>query len=248
MEVYWLYQTSACNGSPPGASQVPRTTGGADYLAGTSVRSPGSDFALLRLRRDPPAGLTYLGFDTGLVGVGTGVVCIHHPSGDYKRISFASTVNSGRPGSGEHVQPLARFHEVVWQAGTTESGSSGSPLLLTGTQRIVGQLWGGYAACSEPDEPDYFGRFDVTYPLVESWLGQGGGEGEGEGVAEGEGEGAPVYNYDVDQSGIIDGDDLDLVIRAALALAPRTNTDVDSDGFTDAQDIHLLSTIIVGSR
>jgi len=69
-------------------------------------------------------------------------------------------------------------------------GSSGCPLLLSDSRLIVGQLWGGNASCSYPDEPDYFGRFEETFPLVDQWLGEGEGEGE-EGEGEGEGEEPP---------------------------------------------------------
>jgi len=62
--------------------------------------------------------------------------------------------------------------------------------------QIIGQLYGGYASCTAVDEPDYFGRMDVTYPLIEPWLDGSypieGEEEEGEGEVEGEGEGEPV--------------------------------------------------------
>src|SRR5690606_33582704 len=54
--------------------------------------------------------------------------------------------------------------------GTTEPGSSGSPLMLTATQQIIGQLWGGGASCSDLFAPDFYGRFDKTFPNVEALL------------------------------------------------------------------------------
>ena len=44
-----------------------------------------------------------------------------------------------------------------WDEGTTEGGSSGSPLFKNGG-RIIGQLRGGYASCSN-DLADYYGAF-----------------------------------------------------------------------------------------
>lgn len=162
LEVYWLYQTSSCNGVPPSLSTVPRTTGGADYLAGRPFNT-GNDFALLRLKNAPPSGLTYVGWTTALPSQGTAITGIHHPAGDYRRISFGSTTSLS-----------SSYHEVVWHTGVTEGGSSGSPLLLSSTGQIVGQLYGGFSSCATPTEPDYYGRFDVTFPIVESWLGSPG--------------------------------------------------------------------------
>jgi hypothetical protein len=42
--------------------------------------------------------------------------------------------------------------------------------MLSATQQIIGQLWGGGASCLQPDEPDYYGRFDRTFPLIEEYL------------------------------------------------------------------------------
>ncbi|MGC8738101.1 MAG: trypsin-like peptidase domain-containing protein [Candidatus Hydrogenedens sp.] len=168
LEFYWFYQTATCNGVPPSLSTVPRTTGGADYLAGmsgTASYGGGNDFTLLRMRNNPPVGAVYVGWTTMVPALGTSVTDVHHPSGSYKRISFGSKTNIDNPFSNF-------FHEVQWSQGTTEPGSSGSPLMLTSTQQIIGQLWGGGASCSTPDEPDYFGRFDVTYNFTQQYLEQ----------------------------------------------------------------------------
>lgn len=213
LEVYWLYQQSECAGLPPNPRIVPRTTGGADYLTG-SPESYGSDVTLLRLRGEVPADIPHAGYSTVPWPIGNDVACIHHPSGDYKRISFGKKVNTGSPTEwGQHLESLDRFHEILWNldGGTTEPGSSGCPLFVQtpeGDQLVVGQLYGGYAACDAKEEPDYFGRFDTSYPLLAPFLqvpavsegevegemeGEGEsdteGEGEGEGMFEGEGEG-----------------------------------------------------------
>ncbi|HNR30809.1 MAG TPA: Calx-beta domain-containing protein [Candidatus Hydrogenedentes bacterium] len=166
LEVYWLYQTAACNGSAPGPATVPRTTGGADRLAfmgGRGDQGGGNDFCLLRLRNDPPPGMTFLGWSTVAPPLATEVTCVHHPRGDFKRISFGGLTDTENP----HAE---WFHEATWNAGTTEPGSSGSPLMITATQQIIGQLWGGGASCIDLTAPDYYGRFDVTYPIIESYL------------------------------------------------------------------------------
>jgi hypothetical protein len=169
VEMYWFYQTSICEEppNPPNPATVPRTTGGAVWLAG-SLKGNGTDFSLLRLNNPPAAGTTFLGWSAAEAPVGTPITTIHHPSGDFKRISFGDVTND----TGEPLYsgaPRERFHQTTWSDGTTEPGSSGSPLFITATGQIIGQLWGGFASCSN-SSPDYYGRFDVSYPMMSSFL------------------------------------------------------------------------------
>ncbi|MFP4499591.1 MAG: trypsin-like peptidase domain-containing protein [Candidatus Hydrogenedentota bacterium] len=228
IEVYWLYQSPACGEAAPAPATVPRTTGGADLLT-TSSRSTGTDFTLLQLREDPPPGLVYLGFATEPQTVDTPVTGIHHPSGDFKRISFGNLVESGSPSNNDNpLSSRARYHEVLWSAGTTEGGSSGSPLLLEDSQLFIGQLWGGRASCYATDEPDYYGRFDVSYPLAADWLG------------------VPIDDpFDVNKSGEVNAADLQLVIQAVLDNAFTEAVDVDRNGVVDARDIQRLVLVIL---
>jgi hypothetical protein len=156
LELWWFYQTTVCNGTPPSSSNVPHTTGGAVLLAG----SPENDFTFLRLHQEPPAGAAYLGWSTGSPRGGDNMTSIHHPGqppDDYKRISFGSFSSSDFD-----------FWYVHWNNGTTEEGSSGSPL-FNQNQQVIGQLYGGDLACP-PNAIDQYGRFDGTYNLIHQWL------------------------------------------------------------------------------
>ncbi len=157
LEFYWFYQTSQCNGPVPNPGMVPRTSGGADLLAG-SDDALRNDFTFLRLREPTPGGVTYAGWSTAALNDGDSVVSIHHPDGDYKRISF-----------GNRLAAESQYHRVMWTLGVTEPGSSGSPL-FDAQQRVIGQLYGGVSACDNPQGSDIYGRFDRTYPLIENWL------------------------------------------------------------------------------
>lgn len=91
-------------------------------------------------------------------------VGIHHPSGDVKKISWdydptTSTSYLGHtiPGDGTH------WRIAIWDDGTTEPGSSGSPL-FDENHRITGQLHGGWAACNY-DTADYYGKFALSMTL-----------------------------------------------------------------------------------
>ena len=162
IEVYWLYQTSSCDSAAPDPAGVPRTTGGADYLVG-ATKDSGSDFTLLRLNNTPPSDIPFAGWSTQLPEASLAVAAIHHPRGDFKRICFGTV-----QGYDDHLT------EILWYDGTTEPASSGCPLFLQTSQKIIGQLWGGTASCETPDEPDFFGRFDQTYPLVAEYLDPNG--------------------------------------------------------------------------
>ena len=96
----------------------------------------------------------------------TSTVGIHHPSGDIKKISFDDNpaVTAQAMGSSE---PESSW-EVVWDRNTTtEGGSSGSPL-FDQNGRIIGQLWGGGASCSNLTAPDYYGRVHNSWEPVGS--------------------------------------------------------------------------------
>ena len=166
VEFYWRYQTSSCDGTAPSLLTVPRTAGGADYLAGMGgdgIGGGGSDFTLLRLRNAPPADLPRMGWTATPPSLGTAVVCVHHPQADFKRISDGTLTSVSSP------YP-EWYHQVTWSLGTTEGGSSGSPLVIAATGQIIGQLWGGYASCGTPIAPDYYGRFDRTWTAIHTLL------------------------------------------------------------------------------
>jgi hypothetical protein len=130
--------------------------------------SAGSDVALLQLNTTPPASYAvyYSGWDKSGTAPQHSTV-IHHPSGDIKKISFdddpATTGNFGG---------AQCWHIAMWDDGTTEPGSSGSAL-WNEDHHIIGQLYGGEAWCGG-NVNDYFGRFDVSYPLLDGWLGSCG--------------------------------------------------------------------------
>ena len=88
-------------------------------------------------------------------------VCIHHPSGDIKKIAFDDDAASA--GNGMGSSETNSQWTVSWDRNTTtEPGSSGSPL-FDQNHRVIGQLWGGGASCSNLSAPDYYGRFSMSW-------------------------------------------------------------------------------------
>lgn len=161
----WIFrfnwQAAGC--SNPGISPSFSSLSGAVLRA---RRTP-SDFCLVEItgglvNNSVPTSFNpyFSGWDnTGAIP--TSAVSIHHPDGDIKKISFDDDplVISQGMGSSE---PNSTW-TLHWDRNTTtEGGSSGSPL-FDQNHRIIGQLWGGGASCSNLNSADYYGR------LANSW-------------------------------------------------------------------------------
>ena len=87
---------------------------------------------------------------------------IHHPSGDVKKICRENNSPYHQNTGGAAVWWISD-----WEEGVTEPGSSGSPL-FDQNGRIIGQLYGGSAACSGTNDNggvDYYGRLGVSWNL-----------------------------------------------------------------------------------
>ncbi len=123
-----------------------------------------TDFGLLRLMEDPPDsyGVYYSGW-SALDAPPDSSVCIHHPSGDTKKISFDYDPLVPAAFLDIAEDDTSHFKAGAWELGTTEGGSSGAPL-FDYDHRIVGQLHGGWAACGNAS-PDWFGRFSLSWDL-----------------------------------------------------------------------------------
>jgi len=131
--------------------------------------STNTDMAFLELNDIPPAdyNVFYAGWDKS-GATPTSVCGIHHPSGDIKKISLSnSPILQDNVDLGTGAADC--WHVTVWDAGTTEPGSSGSGL-FDQNKRVVGQLYGGAADCGNSVD-DYYGRLDVSWPLLEAYLG-----------------------------------------------------------------------------
>jgi hypothetical protein len=136
------------------------TTQGSTLLAHYST----SDFALLELSEPPPDSyqVCFAGW-SAIDEESDSAVCIHHPRGDIKKISFDYDTYT----SADYLETTGTTHWRIgsWDDGTTEPGSSGSPL-FNKYHQVIGQLHGGYASCTSLTS-DWFGKF----PL--SWTGGG---------------------------------------------------------------------------
>ncbi|WP_086934017.1 pre-peptidase C-terminal domain-containing protein [Agarilytica rhodophyticola] len=156
MVVYWNYENSTCR-TPGSSSSGSRGDGtlnefntGAIFRAGYGP----TDMTLVELD-DPidPAHEVYLSGWNASSSIPTSAVGIHHPNVEEKRISFDNDPLS--------LSGSTHLQVNDWDVGTTEPGSSGSPL-YDQDKRIVGQLTGGRAACGN-DEFDIYGWVNVSW-------------------------------------------------------------------------------------
>ncbi len=105
---------------------------------------------------------------------------IHHPSGDIMKVCRDNNPPTKVAQNAGGNSPVAQTWDINgiinnsgansgnatgWEIGVTEGGSSGSAL-YDPNGRIIGQLYGGRAACSGTNDNnghDYYGRFAVSW-------------------------------------------------------------------------------------
>jgi lysyl endopeptidase len=190
------YESPSCFG---GDGTLEYSISGAQSLAiGDSI-----DFSLVRLSVPPPSSFEayYAGWD--LSGEQrSGSTTIHHPEGDVKKISFDFRPPSSTA-SPSDVDP--EFADYLydsfwwirkWDIGSTEPGSSGSPL-FNGQKKVIGILSWGAARCGDStgydpvagriifdktvNEDDFYTKLNVAWDHNEEnilslrpWLDPGG--------------------------------------------------------------------------
>lgn len=164
---YWNFINSTCRepGSGPSGGNGDGTL--ADFNTGAIHRASyaPSDMTLVELDDpvSPTANAWFAGWDARDVLETDTVIAVHHPSTDEKRISFQyDGVYRGSWGSGDN--PVADGNHLIiedWDIGTTEGGSSGSPI-FDSDKRVIGQLHGGNASCFN-DDYDSYGWFHTSW-------------------------------------------------------------------------------------
>ncbi len=138
-------------------------------MSGSTLRSrrTASDFCLVEITGDLENGTVPEAYNTYFPGWDNSgstpsvTTCVHHPSGDIKKIAFDD--NAATSGNGMGSTENNSQWVVSWDRNTTtEPGSSGSPL-FDQNNRIIGQLWGGGASCSNLSAPDYYGKVSSSW-------------------------------------------------------------------------------------
>lgn len=163
---FWNFQSDECR--QPGSTASGQLgfgnrnifNSGATHLASFAD----SDVTITRLDDavNPQANAFFAGWDADEALPSDTVVAVHHPGVDEKRISFSFNQTYRTNNGGGTPNPNGNLLEVPdWSIGTTEGGSSGSPVFDV-TGHVRGQLFGGQAACGN-DSYDVYGYFPVSW-------------------------------------------------------------------------------------
>ena len=162
----WISPSPVCGtGEESGDLHNNFTISGAELIANNSL----SDFALVKLHNNIPESwdVAFAGWDNSdtdpLFEVG-----IHHPQGDIMKICRDDSGARKIDANGTQVWLIGGGQHGAgngWEIGTTESGSSGSPL-FNEHGKIIGQLYAGEAGCIGNENNgnyDIYGRFGVSW-------------------------------------------------------------------------------------
>lgn len=168
LETAWFYESSVCNSNTQSTSTQTRS-GGATLLETYT----NNDMTLLRLNEQPPAGVVYSGWFSDAPG--EQYTAIHHPRGDWKKISFgversrlSCDLASGAQEFTCFANQAGPFFELLIDRGVTEQGSSGSGVFKDNAY-LIGTLTGGDGICNNASS--IYGRFQVGYDSgIKKWL------------------------------------------------------------------------------
>jgi hypothetical protein len=163
---YFNYENEFCGGTE---EPLPQTISGASLVATAPEQK--LDFSLLKLSATPPPhyDVYYAGWNADSTTASNGA-SIHHPDGDVKKISISRYEPvTGNYGSG--YDDDSHWQITEWSSGTTEGGSSGSPL-FDADHRVIGDLTGGDASCNY-NYNDFYSKLNLSwdaYPEPENQL------------------------------------------------------------------------------
>ena len=167
LETIWFYESSGCNAGAQSANTQTRS-GGATLLE----THGNNDMTLLRLNEQPPSGAVYAGWHGDAQG--ERYTAIHHPQGDWKKISFGANQGlfSCSQTSTNQIDcvPNANgtYFRLLINQGFTEQGSSGSGIFKENSY-LVGTLTAGAGFCN--DAFGIYGRFQVGYDNgIKKWV------------------------------------------------------------------------------
>lgn len=162
----WISPNPVCAGEGDSADiQTNFTMSGAEVRANNAK----SDFALVELFNSIPSSwdISFAGWDHS-DALPEFEIGIHHPNGDIMKICRDDSGAVRENAAGTEVWLIGGVTAGTgdgWEIGTTESGSSGSPL-FDQNGHIIGQLYAGQSFCdgtSNNRDYDIYGRLGVSW-------------------------------------------------------------------------------------
>ena len=162
----WMSPSPVCAEDEPSQDlQTNFTMSGAELKAANTL----SDFALVQLFNEIPSSwdVAFAGWDI-TDELPQFEIGIHHPNGDIMKICRDNSGAIHETANGTEVWLVGGMSVGEgngWEIGTTESGSSGSPL-FNQNGKIIGQLYAGNSSCDGLDnnnDYDIYGRLAVSW-------------------------------------------------------------------------------------
>ncbi len=165
------FERIACNNYSEQEPSYISVSGAKRLAHGGNYVGNKSDFLLVQLSTYlPTAANVYFNAWRNTNLASSAGVCIHHPSGDVKKVST-------------YTNTISNYYSTHWNVGwnstvngwgVTEGGSSGSPL-FNSAKEVIGTLTGGLSACTNggagagtgPTQKDIYGKFSYH------WLSNG---------------------------------------------------------------------------
>ncbi|MCK0130460.1 T9SS type A sorting domain-containing protein [Flavobacteriaceae bacterium F08102] len=175
MRFNWISPNPVC-------AQINQSTASTVFqsISGAVLRAKNmiSDFMLLEINSplDPSWDVTYAGWDR-TDQIPNFTVGIHHPNGDIMKVSRDDDPPFKSNNTGSYYWVIPGTDDTGyggtglgsgWEIGSTEGGSSGSPL-FNPNGLVIGQLYGGASECSllndlnDNDKYDFYGRFATSW-------------------------------------------------------------------------------------
>jgi hypothetical protein len=162
LNLFFFYDAITCGSkvNPPYAQM----TGGARTRPQLGTGTGRSE-----AQRHPPNGVFLAAWNADPPMPATEVIVLHHPDGDVKKWSLGRTLGFSSVLNGSTMT------RVIYSQGSTESGSSGAPLMtynpaFGGYYEVRGGLYGGDATCTTIGGTNYFSRLDNALPLLRQYL------------------------------------------------------------------------------
>jgi hypothetical protein len=150
------YFSPVCDYNKESDGSTKDTVQGTKKLSAVSY----SDFCLLEIQETIPKEYNvFLNGFNAVEEIPTNPWCIHHPSADVKKIS--NSLYQVKSSGYSTATGDSHWWVTQYNNGTTEPGSSGSPL-FDSNHRIVGQLHGGQAYC-DYNFNDYYGKVSQSW-------------------------------------------------------------------------------------
>ena len=142
------YMRLTCGGGVNSGTSI---FGGSELVSAAPCGGDGN--TLVMINRELPSTVFWVGWTTAGISNGTDTTGLHHPAGDYMRISF-----------GDKIAGDSCLYGQDWSSGTTEGGSSGSGIYRNSDQKIFGSLCCTQSldGCDAQWALNYYNRFNVS--------------------------------------------------------------------------------------